>query len=41
LGIAALLYFFPRVAGYASTAIFGWIGIAFVYRAWKLYRKRK
>ena len=41
LGIAALLYFFPRVAGYASTAIFGWIGIVFVYRAGKLYRKRK
>jgi cardiolipin synthase A/B len=40
LGIAALLYFFARVAGYALMTIFGWIGIALVHRAWKLYRKR-
>jgi cardiolipin synthase len=40
LGIAALLYFVPQVAGYVLMAIFGWIGIALVYRAWKLYRKR-
>ncbi len=41
LGIAAFLYFFPRVAGYLLMAIFGWIGIALVDRAWKLYRERK
>jgi len=41
LGTAAFLYFFPRVAGYASMAISGWIGIALVYRAWKMFRKRR
>jgi cardiolipin synthase A/B len=40
LGITALLFCFPRVAGYGLTAIFGWVGIALVYRAWKLHRKR-
>lgn len=40
LGIAVLLYFFPQVAGYTLLAIFGWIGMALVYRAWKLHRKR-
>jgi len=40
LGTAALLYFYPWVAGYALMAICGWIGIALVYRARKLYRKR-
>jgi cardiolipin synthase len=40
LGIAVLLYFFPQVAGYTLLAIFGWIGVALMYRAWKLYRKR-
>jgi cardiolipin synthase A/B len=38
--VAAILYFFPRVAGYALTAIFCWIGIALVYRAWNLHRDR-
>jgi hypothetical protein len=28
------------VAGYLLMAIFGWIGIALIYRASKLYRKR-
>ena len=41
LGIAVFLYFFPRVAGYVLLATFGWIGIALIYRASKLYRKRK
>jgi len=41
LGIAALLYLLPRLAAYALTIIFGWIGIALVYRACKLYRKPK
>jgi cardiolipin synthase len=40
LGIAAFLYFFPQVAGYALMAVFGWIGLALICRAWKLYRKR-
>jgi cardiolipin synthase A/B len=38
-GTAVLLCFFPQVAGYFAAAIFGWVGIALVYRAWKLYRK--
>ena len=40
LGIAALLYFFPQVAGYALMTVLGWIGLALISRAWKLYRKR-
>lgn len=40
LGTSILLYFFPEVAGYSLMAICGWIGIALVDRAWKLYRKR-
>lgn len=40
LGIAAFLYFFPEVAGYLLLVIFGWIAFAFIYRSWKLYRKR-
>jgi cardiolipin synthase len=40
LGTAALLYLFPKVAGYFLMAVFGWIGIALIYRAWKLYRRR-
>ena len=38
--IAALIYFFPRAAGYPLTAIFCWIGMALVYRAWNLHRNR-
>jgi cardiolipin synthase A/B len=41
LGIAALLSLLPRLAAYALTTIFCWIGTALVYRACKLYRKRK
>ena len=40
LGIAVFLYFFPQVAGYTLMAVFGWIALALIYRAWKLYRKR-
>jgi cardiolipin synthase A/B len=40
LGTAAFLYFFPRVGGYTLMTTFSWVGIALVYRAWKLYRKR-
>ncbi len=40
LGIAALLCFFPQVAGYFLMAVLGWIGTALIYRAWKLFRKR-
>ncbi len=38
--VATLVYFFAQVAGYALMAILSWIGIALVYRAWTLYRKR-
>ena len=40
MGTATAVYSFSRVAVYTLTAIFGWIGVALVYRAWKLYRKR-
>src|SRR6185437_9677016 len=40
LGFAALLYFFPETAGYLLMAVCIWIGVAFIYRSWKLYRKR-
>jgi cardiolipin synthase len=40
LGIAVLLYFVPEVAGHFLMAIAGWVGLAFVYRAYKLHRKR-
>ena len=40
LGIASFLFFFPAVAGYSLMAIFTWIGLALLDRAWKLYRKR-
>lgn len=40
LGFAALLYFFPESAGYLLMAVCIWIGVAFIYRSWKLYRKR-
>jgi uncharacterized membrane protein HdeD (DUF308 family) len=40
LGTAILLYFYPQVAGYVLMAILGWIGIALIYRASKLYWKR-
>lgn len=40
LATATFLYFFPQVAGYFFMAIFGWIGITLIYRAWKSYRKR-
>ena len=40
LGFATLLYFFPQVVGYSLMAISCWIGVVFIYRSWKLYRKR-
>jgi cardiolipin synthase len=40
LGIAVFLWFFPKVAGYSLLPIFVWIGIVFIYRAWKLYRNQ-
>jgi cardiolipin synthase A/B len=41
LGAAALLFFFPKVAGYTLMAGSGWIGVALVSRAWKVYRTRE
>jgi cardiolipin synthase len=41
LGIAAVLYFLARFAGYLLMGISGWVGIALLYRGWNLYRKRK
>ncbi len=41
LGLALLFYFVPRAATFPLVAIFGWVGIAFLYRAYQLRRKRK
>jgi cardiolipin synthase len=41
LGIAVLLYFFPKVASYPLLVILGWMGIVLIYRAGKLFRKLK
>jgi cardiolipin synthase A/B len=38
LGWAALLYFFPGVTAYPLMVVFGWIGFALIYRAFKLRR---
>jgi cardiolipin synthase A/B len=40
LGTAAILFRFPRLAGYTLMAVFSWIGIALIYRATRLFRKR-
>lgn len=40
LGTASLLYFFPELAGYLLMVISGWIGVALIYRGWRLYRRR-
>jgi cardiolipin synthase len=41
LGTSAFFFFLPQVASYALMVIFGWIGIALIYRASRLYRERK
>jgi cardiolipin synthase A/B len=38
LGLAALFYFFPGVTAYPLMVVFGWIGFALIYRAFKLRR---
>ena len=38
LGLAVLLYFFPRVPSYLAMVVFGWIGLALLYRGFKLRR---
>jgi cardiolipin synthase len=40
VGFSAVMYFFPQAAGYSLMAVSCWLGIAFLYRSWKLYRKR-
>jgi cardiolipin synthase len=39
VGIAVLLYFFPKVASYPLMVILAWMGISLIYRAGKLFRK--
>ncbi|HWG51637.1 MAG TPA: phospholipase D-like domain-containing protein [Candidatus Acidoferrales bacterium] len=41
LGAAALSWFFPRVPAYTLVVVFGWIGLALLYRGYKLFRERK
>jgi len=38
LGLATLFYFFPAVAAYPLVILFGWIGLALIYRGLKLRR---
>lgn len=40
LGLAALFYFFPVVAAHPLIVVFGWIGTALIYRAFKLRRRK-
>jgi len=40
LGAAALSWFFPRVPAYTLVVLLGWIGLALLYRGYKLLRKR-
>ncbi len=40
LGLAALIYFFPHTLAYPAIVVFTWIGVALLYRAGKLYRRR-
>jgi cardiolipin synthase len=40
LGLTALFYFFPLVAAYPLIVVFGWIGTALIYRAFKLRRRK-
>jgi cardiolipin synthase A/B len=39
--LAALFAFFPRVLAYPLFIIFAWLGVALLYRSYKLYRKGK
>jgi cardiolipin synthase A/B len=39
-GLAALFYFFPRVAAYPVLAVVGWFAIALLYRSYKMRRDR-
>jgi cardiolipin synthase len=41
LGLATLLVFFPAVLVYPVIVVFLWLGMAFLYRAYNLRRKRK
>ena len=40
LGLAALLYIFPRLAAYPLLAVLGWFGIALLYRGYKIRSDR-
>ena len=41
LGLAALFLFHPRVLANAVVVVLTWVGIALLYRAYRLHRKRK
>lgn len=41
LGLCVLFALFPGVPAYTLIVIFSWIGIALLYRSYKLYRQRK
>jgi uncharacterized membrane protein HdeD (DUF308 family) len=37
LALSVLFAFFPRVPAYALVVVFGWIGLALLYGAYKLH----
>lgn len=41
IGLAVLFAFFPRVLAYPTVALFGWIALALLYRAYSLRRKHR
>lgn len=41
LGLAALIHTHPRVASYPLVVMLVWIGLALLYRSYRLYRARK
>jgi cardiolipin synthase A/B len=40
LGLAVLFYFFPHVPAYLLVVLLGWIGLALMYRSYRLHRQR-
>jgi cardiolipin synthase A/B len=41
LGLAALSWFFPHVPAYTLVVLLGWIGLALLYRGYRLFRKSR
>jgi hypothetical protein len=39
-GLAALVVLFPRVLAYPMSALGAWVGLALLYRAYRLWKQR-